>query len=113
MTLKKKCRVADNKRNLKGNKQINDAEQISTLHAKLFFRSKGYGEYIARCIESHHVKVEDISGGCGSMYRVEVESPMFAGVPLVKQHRMVNEVLKSEITEMHGLTISTRAPPKK
>ena len=49
-------------------------------------------------LKATDVKVEDISGGCGSMYRVEVESPMFAGVPLVKQHRMVNEVLKSEIT---------------
>ena len=80
----------------------------------------GFGEGIAKtfaregaAVVVNDVNVEDISGGCGSMYRVEVESPMFSGVSLVKQHRMVNEVLKSEITGMHGLTISTRAPKKK
>ena len=45
------------------------------------------------------------------MYKVEIESPKFVGVPLVKQHKMVTEVLKTEISEMHGLTISTKASP--
>lgn len=70
------------------------------------------GEMIARLkekLDATNVDVEDISGGCGSMYRVEVESPKFKGVSLVKQHRMVNEVLKGDISEMHGLTINTRA----
>jgi len=53
------------------------------------------------------VQVEDTSGGCGSFYRVSVASPTFAGVPRIKQHRLVNEALKSEIAEMHGLTIVT------
>ncbi|CAM9337985.1 unnamed protein product [Discosporangium mesarthrocarpum] len=53
--------------------------------------------------------VEDISGGCGSMYRIEVESPRFMGKALVAQHRMVKDALKEEIAEMHGLTLITRA----
>ena len=75
--------------------------------------AKAMERELRTALKATDVNVEDISGGCGSMYRVEVESPMFSGVPLVKQHRMVNEVLKSEITGMHGLTISTRAPKKK
>mmetsp|Transcript_36 Transcript_36/g.125 ORF Transcript_36/g.125 Transcript_36/m.125 type:complete len:152 (-) Transcript_36:79-534(-) len=57
-----------------------------------------------------HVVVVDISGGCGSMYRVEVVSPQFEGVSMVKQHRMVNAVLSSHIADMHGLTINTLTP---
>jgi stress-induced morphogen len=43
-------------------------------------------------LEATHVKVVDVSGGCGSMYDVEVVSPRFAGLTRVKQHRLVNEV---------------------
>ena len=53
------------------------------------------------------IAVVDISGGCGSMYEIYVESPEFKGMRLVKQHKMGNEALKGEIREMHGLRIST------
>ena len=46
------------------------------------------------------------------MYKIEVESPLFRGVNLVKQHRMVTDTLKKEIGEMHGLTINTRRTPE-
>lgn len=61
-------------------------------------------------LEATHVNVVDVSGGCGSMFNVEVVSPQFEGVTRVKQHRMVNEVLKDEIKGMHGLTIRTMTP---
>eukprot|EP00939_MAST-03C_sp_MAST-3C-sp1_P001376 g1376.t1 len=66
---------------------------------------------LEKALDASSVAVTDISGGCGSMYKVEIESPKFVGVPLVKQHKMVTEVLKTEISEMHGLTISTKASP--
>ena len=53
------------------------------------------------------IAVVDISGGCGSMYEVFVESPAFKGIRIVKQHQMVTEALKAEIKDMHGLRIST------
>ena len=43
------------------------------------------------------------------MYSIDIESPLFQGVPLVKQHRMVKSALKKEIAEMHGLTLTTKA----
>ena len=55
------------------------------------------------------IAVVDISGGCGSMYEVYVESPDFKGIRLVRQHQMVSEALKGEIKEMHGIRISTSA----
>ncbi|PVZ97595.1 hypothetical protein BB558_004582 [Smittium angustum] len=56
------------------------------------------------------LSVSDISGGCGSMYSIEIQAEEFRGKPMVKQHRIVNEVLKDEIKGMHGLRISSSAP---
>ncbi|CAL4122893.1 unnamed protein product, partial [Meganyctiphanes norvegica] len=56
------------------------------------------------------VEVQDISGGCGSMYEVWVEAADFKGLSRVKQHRLITEALKEEIKDMHGLRISTSVP---
>jgi len=88
--------------------------------ARVFLSSEAAGgkskeaimqDQLRSALEATEVEVVDISGGCGSMYKVEIESPKFAGVPLVKQHRMVTEILRSDISEMHGLTITTKVPP--
>ena len=57
-----------------------------------------------------HVEVEDISGGCGSMYQVLVVSAKFEGVGMVSCHRMVHDTLAAEIGEMHGLRVVTKTP---
>ncbi|XP_059477259.1 bolA-like protein 3 [Neocloeon triangulifer] len=59
--------------------------------------------------KAHTIQVADISGGCGAMYEILVKAPEFKGLSIVKQHRLVNEALKEEIKEMHGLRISTSA----
>ena len=56
------------------------------------------------------VTVEDVSGGCGAMYKAYVESPRFVGLNIVKQHKLVQGVLKEEIAEMHGFTLKTAKP---
>ena len=53
------------------------------------------------------IAVVDVSGGCGAMFEVFIEAPDFKGMRVVKQHQLVNQALKSEIKEMHGLRIST------
>ncbi|KAJ8719904.1 hypothetical protein PYW07_011947 [Mythimna separata] len=57
-----------------------------------------------------YVSVEDISGGCGAMYEVNVEAKEFIGLSRVKQHRLVTETLKSDIAGMHGIRIHTTVP---
>lgn len=58
--------------------------------------------------KAKQVDVIDISGGCGSMYAVYVETSEFKNMRTVKQHQLVNEVLKKEIkNNMHGLRIQT------
>jgi stress-induced morphogen len=56
--------------------------------------------------------VQDISGGCGSFYKVSVVSPSFEGKTPLGQHRMVHEALKDVIPKIHGLTIETSVTPK-
>ncbi|KAG7473558.1 hypothetical protein MATL_G00097160 [Megalops atlanticus] len=58
------------------------------------------------------VKVLDISGGCGAMYEVHLESDEFKGKRTVQQHQLVNQALKDEIQGMHGLRIFTEVPRK-
>uniref|UniRef100_A0A8K9VGY4 BolA family member 3 n=1 Tax=Oncorhynchus mykiss TaxID=8022 RepID=A0A8K9VGY4_ONCMY len=38
------------------------------------------------------LKVVDISGGCGAMYEVHIESNEFKGKRTVQQHQLVNQV---------------------
>ncbi|XP_005105948.1 bolA-like protein 3 [Aplysia californica] len=57
-----------------------------------------------------HIQVADVSGGCGAMYQILIETPEFEGKRTVQQHRMVNEALKEEIKAMHGLQLTTKVP---
>ncbi|KAF2100477.1 bola-like protein, partial [Rhizodiscina lignyota] len=55
------------------------------------------------------LEVQDISGGCGSMYAIDIASPRFHGLSVIKQHRLVNEVLGEDIKKWHGVQLRTRA----
>lgn len=56
------------------------------------------------------IEVTDISGGCGAMFEVNVIAPEFKGLTKVKQHQIINEALKEEIKDMHGIRIHTSIP---
>ncbi|XP_059152309.1 bolA-like protein 3 [Physella acuta] len=60
--------------------------------------------------DATEIQVADVSGGCGAMYQISIESPQFKGLPTIKQHRLVNQALADEIKSMHGLQLTTRAP---
>ncbi|VEL33495.1 unnamed protein product [Protopolystoma xenopodis] len=59
-------------------------------------------------VKARLIEVSDVSGGCGAMYKIRIESEDFGGMSVLSQHRAVKEALKSEIKDMHGLTISTK-----
>ncbi|KAI2616634.1 bola-like protein [Hypomontagnella submonticulosa] len=54
--------------------------------------------------------VQDISGGCGSMYGIEISSEKFRGVNMLKQQRMVNAVLGDQMKGWHGVQLRTKVP---
>ncbi|ORX52565.1 bola-like protein [Piromyces finnis] len=53
------------------------------------------------------IKVKDISDGCGSLYMVDVTSTKFDGLRMVKQHRIVMDILEEEMKTWHGIHIVT------
>ncbi|KND86556.1 Altered inheritance of mitochondria protein 1 [Tolypocladium ophioglossoides CBS 100239] len=59
-----------------------------------------------------HVLVQDVSGGCGSMYAIQIASPLFRGQTLLKQQRMVNAALGDVVKSWHGVQIRTVVPPE-
>lgn len=56
--------------------------------------------------------VQDISGGCGSMYAIDITSSAFKGLNMLKQQRLVNSALGDLVKEWHGVQIRTRVPPE-
>jgi stress-induced morphogen len=54
--------------------------------------------------------VQDISGGCGSMYGIEICSAKFLGHNMLAQQRMVNAILADLMEGWHGVQIKTRKP---
>jgi len=56
------------------------------------------------------LEVQDISGGCGSMYGIDIVSEEFRGLSTIKQHRLVNKILGEEIKKWHGVQLKTKAP---
>ena len=49
---------------------------------------------VARLSGTTKASVTDTSGGCGTMYNIEVESNSFDGLSTVKQHKLVADILK-------------------
>jgi stress-induced morphogen len=62
--------------------------------------------------EASEVSVEDRTGG-GDHFQVTVTSPAFDGLPLIDQHRRVNEVLRAHLADgsIHELRIRTKGTP--
>ncbi|KAI9220718.1 bola protein [Blastocladiella britannica] len=64
---------------------------------------------LAKC-SATHVEVEDKSGGCGAAFEVVIVSSLFEGKPLLQRHRLVNDLLKQEISAMHAFSQKTYTP---
>ncbi|KEY73554.1 hypothetical protein S7711_03712 [Stachybotrys chartarum IBT 7711] len=54
--------------------------------------------------------VQDVSGGCGSMYAIEIASAQFKGLTMLKQQRLVNAALGDMVKGWHGVQIRTKVP---
>jgi stress-induced morphogen len=73
-------------------------------------KEKQIFDMLNRELEPEKLEVQDISGGCGSMYGIEVVAERFRGLSMLRQQRLVNEVLGEEIKGWHGVQLRTRAP---
>ena len=59
-----------------------------------------------------HVAVEDLSDGCGAKLKITIVSAKFEGLPLLKQHRLVNDAAKDELSAVHAFNLKTFTPAK-
>ena len=59
--------------------------------------------------EARELRVEDRTGG-GDHFQVTITSPRFDGLPLLDQHRLVNEALAEPLRDgtIHELRIKTK-----
>ena len=59
--------------------------------------------------DATELSVEDRTGG-GDHFQVTVASPRFSGLPLLEQHRLVNEALSEPLRDgtIHELRIKTK-----
>jgi acid stress-induced BolA-like protein IbaG/YrbA len=65
---------------------------------------------IEQNLKTTHVQVIDLGGG--DHIRAVVVSPQFAGIPLIRQHKLVLDLFTTEINsnEVHALTVKTLTP---
>ncbi|AET39823.1 Bol3p Ecym_5022 [Eremothecium cymbalariae DBVPG len=75
---------------------------VSSPQEKLIY------DKLIKALQPTSLKVTDISGGCGSMFAIDITSLQFSGLTMVNQHKLVNEVLKDDIKHWHGLQLRTR-----
>jgi len=73
-------------------------------------KEKAIFERLSQALDPVALEVQDISGGCGSMYAVAITAAKFKGLPVIKQHRLVNEILGEDIKSWHGIQLRTKAP---
>ncbi|KAJ3469459.1 hypothetical protein FSOLCH5_003286 [Fusarium solani] len=67
-------------------------------------------EILAEKLSPSELLVQDVSGGCGSMYAIDITSAAFKGQTILKQQRMVNAALGDLVKGWHGVQIRTKVP---
>lgn len=72
-----------------------------TKQEKLIF------DKLSESLNPKFLSVKDISDGCGSMFEIQIKSDNFKNLNLIKQHKLVNSILKSDIKNWHGLRLKT------
>ncbi|KAL6828158.1 bola protein [Trichoderma camerunense] len=87
-------------------------EQLEEQEADMSPAESSIAAILAEKLNPTSLLVQDISGGCGSMYAIDITSPVFKGLNMLKQQRMVNAALGDLVKEWHGVQIRTRVPPE-
>jgi stress-induced morphogen len=67
---------------------------------------------LMEALEPSDLIVRDVSGGCGSMYAIEIASPKFRDISILKQQRLVNAALGDMVKQWHGVQIRTKPTPQ-
>ncbi|ODN83492.1 hypothetical protein, variant [Cryptococcus amylolentus CBS 6039] len=55
-------------------------------------------------LEIHYLEFVDTSGNCGMSYAVTIVSPGFSKKITLQRHKLVNQILKDEIAQLHAFS---------
>jgi len=67
---------------------------------------------IKAALDCDHVEVAAEGSGCGQKVQAVVVSSAFAGMPLLKQHKLVMKGAEAEIAKVHAFSLKTYTPAK-
>ena len=59
-----------------------------------------------------HCQAVDFSDGCGSKFEITIVSPVFSGLKIIAQHRLVHKAIE-EVGRRQGLNNSFNTMPMK
>ncbi|POS85048.1 hypothetical protein EPUL_004557 [Erysiphe pulchra] len=78
-------------------------EHLNAAEKKIF-------HHLVQELKPTSLDIQDISGGCGSTYAIEIVSHCFSGLTLVQQQKLVYVALRDMIKNWHGVRIQTSPP---
>ena len=87
-----------------------EGDSHSALLSENAKREQRMRSLLREALSPTQLEIEDMSGGCGAMFRISVCSDAFRDKKLLEQHRMVNTILKEEIKAIHAITLVTTVP---
>ena len=81
----------------------------NSLYLKTFASKSELEQKLTQKLKIDQLEVVDTSGNCGSSFMIKIKSPDFKGKSVIAQHRMVNEILKDDLKDIHALQLKTEA----
>ncbi|EIW68365.1 hypothetical protein TREMEDRAFT_32184 [Tremella mesenterica DSM 1558] len=67
-------------------------------------------EELSAAIKVDHFSIRDTSGNCGSSFEVIIVSPDFEKKMTLARHKLVNQILSEEISQLHAFSQKTFTP---
>ena len=74
---------------------------------RTFATKESIEDLLKKSISFESLLVEDTSGNCGQAFKIKIKSKEFNGKGLVQQHRMITDILKSELKDVHSINLKT------
>jgi stress-induced morphogen len=66
-------------------------------------------EKLNKSLKIENLEVIDLSGSCGTSFMIKIKSPDFKGKTLISQQRLIYDILKEELKDIHALQLKTES----
>lgn len=90
---------------INSNKKLNQ----NLFNFRTFASKAELEDKLNQLLKIEKLEVIDMSGNCGTSFQIKIKSPDFNGKTMIAQHRMINDILKDELKDIHALQLKTEA----